>query len=134
MAPSLLQSQSPILLNVAGTFTLMPFVMGLIGTFSPSTMLKSFGFDRISDAETRRTATNLMLFHSSRDMFMAAVNFAAWYRGDRTMLGIISFAGCGVAAYDGYLSQKQIGKDSWKHTGWIPIVATMGAALLGWFD
>jgi len=128
-------SQSPLLLNFAGFATLMPLGLGLLGTLSPAAALRVFDFDnKTMSPEARKLGTNLMLFQSSRDLFMAAVNFAAWWYGDRKMLGIIAFAGVGVAVNDGWMSERQLGRGAWKHVMWVPLVSSMGAALLGWFD
>ncbi|KAJ1323463.1 DUF4267 domain-containing protein [Microdochium nivale] len=128
-------SQSPALLNFAGFATLMPLGLGLLGTVSPAAALKTFDFDdKTLSPEARKLGTNLMLFQSSRDLFMAAVNLAAWWHGDRKMLGIIAFAGCGVAINDGWMSERQLGRGAWKHVMWVPVVASMGAALMGWCD
>ncbi|KXJ89909.1 hypothetical protein Micbo1qcDRAFT_11362 [Microdochium bolleyi] len=128
-------SQSPALLNLSGFATLMPLALGVIGTVSPAAALKIFDFDdKTLNPQARKLGTNLMLFQSSRDLFMAGVNLAGWWYGDRKMLGIISFLGCAVAINDGWMSERQLGRGAWKHVAWVPVVASLGAALMGWFD
>jgi hypothetical protein len=130
----LLHSQSPHLWHAAGLMSLFPLSLGLIGVVNPAYGLTLFGFGKPSTPEARKLGTNLMLFWVSRDLYMAATCMAAYAGGNRITMGYIYLAGAGVAVCDGLMSQRQIGRDAWKHTLWVPVVVTMAGGLLGWFD
>ncbi|KAK4494182.1 hypothetical protein PRZ48_014480 [Zasmidium cellare] len=115
MSPALLSSQSTLLFNIAGAGSLFPLSLGLIGLVNPANGFKTFGFGEPSTPEAKKLGTNLMLFWISRDLYMAAGAFAAWYFNERKTLGAMYLAGCGVALCDGIMSRRQIGKDAWKH-------------------
>ncbi|KJY02228.1 integral membrane protein [Zymoseptoria brevis] len=139
MALSLLHSTSLPLWHFSGLMSLFPLTLGLIGLVNPSNGFRLFNFPPPSGpspsaVEGRKLATNLLLFWVSRDIYMAATCLAAYAGGSRTTMGLTYLAGAGVAICDGWMSHRQIGKDAWKHTMWVPVVVTMAGGLLGWFD
>jgi hypothetical protein len=128
---SLLHSQSPHLWHTAGIMSLFPLSLGLIGAVNPASGFTLFGFGKPTSPEARKLGTNLLLFWVSRDLYMAASCMAAYAGGSRITMGYLYLAGAGVAVCDGIMSQKQIGKDAWKHTTWVPVVVTMAGGLVG---
>lgn len=134
MASGLLNSQSPHLLTTASVLSVFPFLLGIVGTLSPSSGFKIFNFPEPTTPEAQKLGSNLFLFWASRDLFMGATGLIAAYNGDRKMLGAIYLAMCGVASFDAWISVRQSGKGAWMHLGFLPVLMGVGGGLLGWFD
>lgn len=133
MAPSPL-SQSIYLRVISGVLSVLPLGFGINALLRPANALAFFEFDRPVSAIDQKLVDNLLLLYGARDVFMAAAMFATAYYGHRKALGWILISLSGVAGMDGIIVRDQIGRGEWTHWGYAPVLATLGAVLLGVLD
>ena len=124
-------SRSPILLLVAAAIGTIFLGFGLNAILRPAHALTFFEFARrpVSAAD-QQLVDSLMIIYGARDIFMGlAINAAAFF-GSRKTLGAIVLASSAVALVDGAVC-KMNGDGEWAHWGYAPMVAIVGALLLG---
>ena len=93
---SLLSPTSPLLPNLAMTIYLFPTSMGLFALLFPLTALtKAFQYPLPADPSARNVALSLTRLFGIRELFMGGAAFAAWWQGDREMMGYSDVAGSG---------------------------------------
>lgn len=135
MASSILHSQSPYLPNAAAAFACFPALVGFAGLFEPRLVLAgAFEFELPASAKDQKLVDSLMRLFCVRDLFLGGVALAAWYYEDNRTLGAIMLMGSGVVFTDGAVNQHQTGAGGWKHWPFVPVMAGIGAGLLGWLD
>lgn len=135
MAASVLHSQSPILPAAAAIFAIFPALVGAVGLFLPRLVLTAaFEFELPSSPKDQKLTDSLMRLFCVRDLFLGSVALAAWYNEDSKTLGMIMIMGSGVVFADGLVNKTQTGGGLWKHLPFVPVMAGIGAGLLGWLD
>ncbi|RDX54656.1 hypothetical protein K466DRAFT_584226 [Polyporus arcularius HHB13444] len=124
-------SRSPILLLAAAAFGTIFVGFGINAILRPAHALTFFEFARPpASAADRQLVDSLMIIYGARDVFMGLAIYAAAYFGNRKALGSIVLAASAVAAVDGAVC-KMNGEGEWAHWGYAPMVALVGALLLG---
>lgn len=135
MATSILHSQSPLLPTAAAIFGFFPALAGAVGLFLPRLVLAgAFEFELPASPKDQRLTDSLMRLFCVRDLFLGGVALAAWHNGDNKTLGAIMLMGAGVVFTDGAVNTHQTGGGAWKHWPFVPVMASIGAGLLGWLD
>ncbi|KAK4548967.1 hypothetical protein LTR36_008740 [Oleoguttula mirabilis] len=135
MASSILHSQSPILQHSAAVFAFFPALVGAVGLFFPRLVLAgAFEFEMPASPKDQKLVDSLMRLFCVRDLFLGGVALAAWYNEDQKTLGAIMLLGAGVVFTDGAVNKHQTGRGAWKHWTFVPVMAGIGAGLLGWLD
>ncbi|KAI0711133.1 hypothetical protein C8T65DRAFT_647604 [Cerioporus squamosus] len=124
-------SRSPILLLAATAFGTIFVAFGVNAIVRPAHALTFFEFARppVSAAD-RQLVDSLMIIYGARDIFMGLAMYAAAFFGNRRALGAIVLAASAVAFVDGAVC-KMNGEGEWSHWGYAPMVAVVGALLLG---
>ncbi|KAK4610593.1 hypothetical protein CLAFUW4_13604 [Fulvia fulva] len=132
--PTTLLSQHPYLLLFAGTLGLLPLSIGTLGLLHPSSGWTIFNLPKPSTPSAQKVGEDFFLFWASRDVFMGLVTSAAWYHGDRKMMGYVMFMATMVGVVDGVMSRRVKGNGEWVHWGFVPVLGAVGGGLVGWWD
>lgn len=109
---------SAILPNTAAMFGAVFFGMGLNALFRPAAGLKMFGFHCPTNAADAKLTHNLIRIYGVRDIHMGAAVLAAWWRGDRVILGWIMALTALVSLVDGLVQVNETGDkvmNHWRH-------------------
>ena len=143
-------SQTRWLLIAANAFASIFIAFGVNAIFRPANGLSFFEFPHAapitaaSSKEAKAAAQQdakvidaLMAIYGVRDIFMGVAIYAATYfssANDRSVLGYILIATSAVAFADGVICAAHKTGAEWNHWGYAPIIAGVGATLLGVFD
>lgn len=131
---SILSPSSTVLPNTAAVIAVFPLALGLNAILRPRATLELFTFALPAAPEAQKLTFNLIRLYGARDLYLGASTLAAWYNGDRKTLGWLLLLGGGVVFADGLIEREQTGKGVEKHWPLVPVMAALGAALLGAFD
>ena len=134
MASLGISSQSTGLLHAGAFFATAFIAFGINATFRPRSGLEVFEFSAPSGADEQKLVDNLIVLYGTRDIYMGVTLAVAWYFANRTIMGWSLLAGSGVVMVDGIVNHAVIGRGQWKHWSYGPVMAAVGAALLGVVD
>ena len=132
MATSFLGANSNILPNTAAAFGVISTLIGINAVLRPRSALKIFDFKLPDDPKSHQLIDALLLIYGARDIGLGLLTLIVWYHGDRTALGWSVLIGSSVPVADGIVSGWVMGEDVWKHFAFVPVMAAVGAGLLGW--
>ncbi|TVY84212.1 hypothetical protein LSUE1_G001106 [Lachnellula suecica] len=127
-------SHSRNLLTATSIFGTIFIAGGLNAIFRPGPALEFFDLNAAAAVSDQSLVDTLMLVYGVRDIFIGPAMYSAAYSGDRKHWGLIVLAGGGVAFVDGLACWLYVGKGEWNHWGYPPLVAGVGAVLLGVLD
>ncbi|EMC95908.1 hypothetical protein BAUCODRAFT_148763 [Baudoinia panamericana UAMH 10762] len=131
---TLLSPTSQILPNTAAVIGIFPSVMGVACLINPRFGFSVFDQRPVSNPESQKLVDNLMRLFGARDVYLGLTNLIAWQLNDRVMLGYCTLLGTGVVIVDGLVQKWQTGEGEWRHWGFVPVTALLGAGLAGWLD
>lgn len=135
MASGIFSPRSQVLPNTALLFGLVPTFIGVATILYPR-----FGLLHVFEAklpaapQDQKLVDGLMRLFGARDMYLGLTTITAWYMGQRAVMGYLLFLGCGVVTVDGIVQKQQTGNGEWKHWSFVPVMAGLGAGLVGWLD
>jgi hypothetical protein len=127
-------SQSPYLINTAGTIGHLLILGGFGAIFSPRSVIGAFGLDTPSTPEGQKLVDLLIPLYGFREVSLGLSMVAVWRYGDIKTLGLTTMAVVVTALGDGWVARQQRKGMEWVHWGLTPIALGLGAGLLGYLD
>lgn len=131
---SALSPSSALLPNTAAFLAVFPTLAGLTALVAPAAGLGLFDIAVPASQSEAKLPLNLMRLFGIRDIYLGTTTVAAWYFGDRRMLGVCCLLGGAVVTVDGIVQKAQTGAGEWKHWGFMPVMTGLGLALVGALD
>lgn len=117
----------------------LPGLIGINLLIRPETMVRDIGFPVPTAAtdpsgENRKMIRSLTRFMGIRNMALSYVLSQVWASGDERLLGKSMVGLLFMCVTDGFISRAHIGGGAANHWVLAPVVAGLGAGLMGWFD
>lgn len=110
----------------------IPFLLGINALVRPTSVLSMLNVTPPKDLEDQKKVRGLIQMYGARDISMGAAILVGWYFGNPTTFGWIVLASLPMVLVDGYVSKELTGGGEWQHWPMAPVMAGVGAGLLGW--
>lgn len=124
----------PYFYQGAFAMAFLPSIFGLNAVLRPEAAMRSVQFPVPADPEARKLSRGLMRIYGSRNIAITYLILLAHRTGDRKLTGLSLAVGVYMALVDGFVSRSVIGGGEWSHWGFIPVVGSVVAGLLGVFN